>query len=125
MIRIDNLKGHNEMCGGYAYGGYASFDGKTVKEVLEEIREFYSTNACETYDEQGRLWGKKGKDFAGAWGIKINDIPYLGTWIGWENEYNHQFDDLCVKSVFADGGWFCSYNFYIETYEEAVDNNDK
>ena len=116
MIRTDNLKGHSEMCGGYAYSGDVSFDGITVKEVLEEIREYYADHACETYDEQGRLWGKKDKNSCGAWGIRINDIPYLGTWIGWKNEYNHQFDDLHVKRVHAYGGWYCSYNFDIETY---------
>ena len=133
MIRTDKLKGHDAMCGGYAYSGYVSFDGVTVKEVLEEIKEYYADHACETYDEQGRLRGKKGKDFGGAWGIRINGIPYLGTWLGWKNEYNHQFDDLRVKRVRANGGWYCSYDFDIETYEtkhldkETVEivNNDK
>lgn len=115
MITL-NVSCHNEMCGGYEYSGTASFEGKTVKEVLEEIREYYADHACEAYDEQGRLWGKKGKNVGDAWGITINGIQYLGTWLGWKNKYNHQFDDLPVKRIRVNGGWYCSYDFNIETY---------
>ena len=33
-------EGQKAMCGGYEYSGIASFEGKTVEEVLDEIREF-------------------------------------------------------------------------------------
>lgn len=33
-------EGQKAMCGGYEYSGIASFEGKTIEEVLDEIREF-------------------------------------------------------------------------------------
>jgi hypothetical protein len=115
MIRLDNLKGHNEMCGGYSYSGYATFEGRTVKEVLEEIREY----AKNTGNDIGEGFGKKGKDMGACWGIRINDIPYVGGWVGWKNEYDHSLDDAIVKEVHVHGGWYCFYDFDIIAEEDS------
>lgn len=112
MIEL-HTEGHGEMCGGYAYSGYATFDGKTVKDVLEEIKEYAKDKSA---DFIGDGFGNPNHNTLGAcWGIKINGIPYVGSWIGWKNEYKHQFDDYEVESVSVHGGWYCFYDFYIKT----------
>ena len=113
-MTLKNLKGHNEMCGGYSYSGEASFYGANVREVLEEIKEF----ASESGNDIGEGFGKPGKHMGACWGIKINDIPYVGGWAGWKNEYKHQFDDYEVEKVSVYGGWYCFYDFYIYTKQE-------
>ena len=115
MIKL-NVSGHNEMCGGYAYSGTASFEGKTVKEVLEEIREF----AKNTGNDIGEGFGKPGKDSGAAWEITINRQVYVSGWIGHEPTYNHEYDDAIVKKIRVDGGWYCFYDFDIYTtdYDE-------
>ena len=78
MIRTDNLKGHNEMCGGYAYSGYASFDGVTVKEVLEEIsqneHERYRAELRQKYIMDQKAVEEAGFDKGLTAGIKQNQI---------------------------------------------------
>ena len=92
--------------------GYATFEGKTVKEVLNEIKEFTNGNfisfdKCESF---GNNYGP-----CGAWGIYINGVPYIGTWNGWKNKYNGQYDNCKVEKVKISGGWYCAYDFYIIT----------
>ena len=110
MIRLFT-KGHNECCGGYAYSGYATFDGKTVREVLQEIKEY----AKNTGNDIGEGFGKPNKEMGACWGIRINGIPYVGGWAGWENKYKHEFDDHEVAEVRVNGGWYCFYDFDILT----------
>lgn len=110
MIKL-NVQGHGEMCGGYAYSGYATFDGITVKDVLEEIKEF----AKDDGNDIGEGFGKPGKTIGDFWGIRINNIPYVGGWIGWQNKYNHEYDNCKVSKVLVNGGWYCFYDFNIIT----------
>ena len=42
--------------------------------------------------------------------ITLNTNIFLNN----QNEYNHQFDNMIVKSVKVDGGWYCWYNFDIK-----------
>ena len=110
MIKLENLQGHNDMCGGYSYSGKASFEGKTVAEVLSEIKEF-AKNRDAKYIGDG--FGNPEQDFCNCWGIRINDIPYVGGWIGWKNEYHGEYDEERVTEVRISGGWYCFYDFYI------------
>ena len=125
-MTLENLKGHNELCGGYSYSGEASFSGTTVKEVLEEIKEFVKGKDA-GYIGDG--FGNKDKTFCSSWGIRINEIPYVGNWAGWKNKYGHQFDDYEVEKVSVDGGWYCFYDFYIITKDKErlteEDEHDK
>jgi len=109
MIRL-MVKGHHTMCAGYNYNGYASYDGRTVKEVLEEIKEYSKDKG--NYIGDG--FGNPKSHHGNAWGIRINDIPYVGNWCGWENKYNHQYDNWIVTKVRVNGGWYCFYDFNIE-----------
>jgi len=111
MIKLE-VQGHNDICGGYSYDGYASFEGKTVKEVLEEIKEYAKDRSAEYI---GEGFGNKNSPGCDCWGIKINDIPYVGGWVGWENGYNHEFDNETVDKIKVYGGWYCFYNFLIYT----------
>ena len=110
MIKL-NVKGHEEMCGGYAYSGTASFDGRTVKEVLEEIREY----AKNVGNDIGEGFGKPGKELGAAWEIRINGKIYLTCWCGHKPTYNHENDNDIVEKVKVDGGWYCFYDFDIYT----------
>ena len=110
MIKV-NVTGHNDICGGYSYSGEASFDGKTVKEVLEEIKEFVKDKSAA---DIGDGFGNPERDFCSCWGITINSIPYVGNWAGWENKYNHEFDNYIVTKVEVNGGWYCFYDFDIK-----------
>ena len=112
MIKL-NVTGHNEMCGGYAYSGIASFDGKTVKEVLDEIRE-YAKDKNARYLGDG--FGNPKSNNCDCWKIQINGKTY---WNCWNNTiclpYNKALDNLKVKQVRVDGGWYCFYDFDIIT----------
>ena len=39
-MELIQKSGHNEMCGGYSYDYEVKYSGHTLKEVLEEIKEF-------------------------------------------------------------------------------------
>lgn len=109
MIEL-NVKGHNDMCSGYNYSGTASFSGKTVKEVLEEIKEFAKGRG----QDIGEGFGTLDKSWTRHWGITINDVRYVGAWAGWKNEYKHQFDNWIVEKIEVNGGWYCWYDFNIK-----------
>ena len=113
MIKL-NVSGHDDICGGYCYSGTASFEGSTVAEVLQEIREF-ARNRDAHYLGEG--FGNPKSDFCNAWGIRINGIPYVGDWNGWQNKYRHEYDEEKVIEVRVSGGWYCFYDFYIDCEE--------
>jgi len=115
MIRL-NVKGNNDMCGGYSYSGQVSFDGKTVKEVLDEIREYAKDKDAKYLGDD---FGNPNSNGCDAWCIKIDDIVY---WNGWAPQswvkygvYDHSLDNLIVKNVKVHGGWYCFYDFEITT----------
>ena len=115
MIEL-HTTGHNEICGGYSYSGYATFSGRTVKEVLEEIKEY----AKESGGYLGEGFGNPKREFGAAWGIRINDKRYLGNWAGWKNEYNHEYDNWVVTKIRVNGGWYCFYDFDIECEKNSI-----
>ena len=115
MIRL-NVAGHDDMCGGYSYSGLVSFDGKTVKEVLDEIREFSKDKDAQYL---GDGFGNPSSDSCDAWCIKIDEITY---WNGWAEQswnkygtYDSSLDNLLVDKVVVHGGWYCFYDFEIYT----------
>lgn len=118
MIKLD-VVGHNEMCGGYGYSGYASFDGKTVKEVLEEIKEFVKDKEAHYL---GDGFGNPESKNCDCWRIRIGDKIYLSNWCGDKSNYHHEYDKRRVQKIRVDGGWYCYYNFDIilvpERWEE-------
>lgn len=118
MIKL-NVCGHDDICGGYSYSGTASFDGTTVAEVLDEIRE-YAQNRSARYLGEG--FGNPKSEMCDCWGIRINNIPYLGGWCGWKNEYRHEYDEEKVIEVRVSGGWCCFYDFdiYCEETEKSA-----
>ncbi len=115
MIKL-NVTGHNDMCGGYQYSGNVSFEGTTVKEVLDEIRE-YAKDKDAHYLGDG--FGNPNSKCIDCWSITIDGIIYWSNWAkqSWEKykTYDHSLDDLVVDKVTADGGWYCFYNFRIST----------
>ena len=113
MIKLKVI-GHDDICGGYSYSGTASFEGSTVAEVLQEIREF-AKDKDSLYIGDG--FGRDKDGFACCWGIRINGIPYVGGWAGWKNDYRHEYDEERVVEVRVSGGWYCFYDFYIECEE--------
>lgn len=61
------------MCGGYNYSGNVSFEGKTVKEVLDEIRE-YAKDQDAHYLGDG--FGNPNSKWIDCWFIMIDNIVY-------------------------------------------------
>lgn len=120
MIKL-YVEGHNDFCGGYSYSGFASFEGTTVAEVLEEIKEF-AKNKQAAYIGDG--FGNPQSKMCNAWGIKINDVPYVGDWAGWKNEYRGEYDEEKVIEVRVSGGWYCFYDFGIIS-EKTKKSHDK
>ena len=111
MIKL-NVTGHNDMCGGYSYSGNVYYSGTTVKDVLKEIKEYAKDRKAEYI---GDGFGNKNCNSIGiCWGITINDVPYVGSWAGWENKYKHEYDDYIVTEVRVNGGWYCFYDFNIK-----------
>lgn len=115
MIEL-NVKGHSEMCAGYSYSGTASFEGKTVKEVLDEIREFAKDKNAHYL---GDGFGNPNSNNCDAWRIKIDGITYWNSWIvqKWDklDVYTNDMDNLEVKEIRVNGGWYCFFNFSIIT----------
>lgn len=96
--------------------GHFNFEGKTVKEVLEEIKEF--TNNSNIHFRKIEDYGNNDSDFdCDAWSITIDRIDYLGCWSNWVNKYKGQLDNKKVKEVKVSGGWYCAYDFEIFTEE--------
>ncbi len=123
MIEL-NVKGHNEMCGGYAYSGHATFEGRTVKDVLQEIREF-SKNEQAQYLGDG--FGNPNIEQTGnCWKIRVNNKTYLSGWLN-DNiiEYRHEDDEKEVEMITVNGGWYCFYDFdiYTKDFKKTQDEN--
>lgn len=98
----------------------ASFDGKTVKEVLNEIREFSKDKNAEYL---GDGFGNPNLKCGDNWGIYIDDVTYWGSWLTPNNlphqKYSLTFDDKKVDKIEIDGGWYCFYDFRIYTKTET------
>lgn len=119
-MELENLVSHDTMCSGMAYSGTASFFGKTVHEVLEEIKRFVKDKPAHYI---GDGFGNKESDSNDHWGIYIKyrfcnwgdyiSKRYVGDWAGWQNEYDHEYDNYIVTKVEVDGGWYCYYDFTI------------
>lgn len=120
MITL-NIEGHNDMCGGYSYSGTASFEGKTVKEVLDEIRE-YAKDKDAHYLGDG--FGNPKSNNSDAWRIEIDGVIYWNSWVpsNWETykKYTNELDNLYVDKIIVNGGWYCFYNFEIITKKEEL-----
>ena len=103
---------HNTLGGGLSYDGFVLFDGKTVKEVLDEIRQ-YSTEHPANYLGDG--FGNPSHKHD-AWEIRINGVTYWSAWSGHScQKYDHKLDNLIVKKIEVNGGWYCFYDFDIIT----------
>lgn len=115
MINL-NVEGHSDMCGGYSYSGLASFEGKTVKEVLDEIREFAKDKGAHYL---GDGFGNPNSNSCDAWCISIDGITYWNNWVeqSWikYDTYDGSLDNLLVEKISVHGGWYCFYNFDIYT----------
>ena len=121
MLRINEgeLKKCDAMCGGATYVGHAKYDGETVKEVLDEIREFTKDKrAAYLGDDFGNPIVSKYSAYSG-WAVYINDDCY---WSGWMNvqakKYNKSLDKWIVDDVFIDGGWYSYYDFTIRAHKK-------
>jgi len=113
MIKIKDLTSHGDMCGGVTYYGDCTLEGKTVKEVLEEIKEYTSNPRNTAFAKIGEF-GNSDEGFGCAWGIYINELEYISSWnSSWRKPYQGEFDDCEVESVRVRGGWYCAYDFYI------------
>lgn len=115
MIKIINIKGHNEMCGGYSYSGDCVFDGKTVKDVLKEIKEYTNNHPSMSFKKING-YGNDDDGFGNAWKICIEDKVYLNGWLNnhYDQQYNGEYDNNEVESIKINGGWYCAYDFHIK-----------
>ena len=84
MITL-NVEEHNDICGGCSYSGTANFDGRTVKEVLEEIREFAKDERA--YIGEG--FGNPSKHFA----------SYRITYVLKDVETNGLNEKYCILAI--------------------------
>lgn len=114
MIRLVT-KGHNDMCGGYGYSGFALFEGHTIREALEEIKEFSQDGGAYL----GEGFGNPKYGNGHAWKITINGMQYLSSWSspnwgGYIDNINYYLDKK-VKGIKVSGGWYCFYDFDIIT----------
>ena len=97
-MEVIQKSGHNEMCGGYSYDYEVKYSGHTLKEVLEEIKEF--TNNDKRFvkiDEYGYAPNVS----CGAWAIYIDNKIYKSAWIKqpWHKYYTDEITYQHVASV--------------------------
>lgn len=122
-MKIIEIGGHNEMCGGYSYDYEITFGkyGNTLKDVLKEIKEYTNEHSF------GRLgdFGNPDVDISGRhWGIYVNGDIYISSWVGegqraskqktYKSFYKGDESEI-VTSICGDGGWYCGINIYITT----------
>ena len=113
MIKIINLK----MCHD-TYIGECQFDGKNVKEVLQEIKE-YTNNSKNGKCAKIGEFGNDKNSIGNHWDIIINDKIYISSRSknSWRKQYQGEYDNCEVESISVSGGWYCAYDFYIKTKE--------
>ena len=122
-MKIIEIGGHNEMCGGYSYDYEITFGkyGNTLKDVLKEIKEYSYEHSFGCLGDFGNpeiaIEGK-------YWGIYVNNKIYISGWAGenknnakrslWKTFYEGDESEV-VASIRGDGGWYCGINIYITT----------
>lgn len=100
MITL-NVNGHT---------GIAEFEGITLKEVLEEIKQFSQGKGCASL---GDGFGSGGHE---AWRITINGVTYWSAWQGDQcKKYDKALDNEVVSKVLVRGGWYSFWDFNITT----------
>ena len=105
MITL-NVNGHT---------GIAEFEGITLKEVLEEIRQFSQGKGCASL---GDGFGSGGYE---AWRITINGVTYWSAWQGDKcQKYDNGLDNEVVSKVKVCGGWYCFWDFNITTLKSIL-----
>ena len=122
-MKIIEIGGHNEICGGYSYDYEITFGkyGNTLKDILKEIKEY-------SYEHSfGRLGDFGNPEIAiegKYWGIYVNNEIYISGWAGenknntkrslWKTFYESDESEV-VASIRGDDGWYCGINIYITT----------
>ena len=75
-MKIIEIGGHNEMCGGYSYDYEITFGkyGNTLKDVLKEIKEYSYEHSFAGLSN----FGNPNVDICGRhWGIYVNGDIYI------------------------------------------------
>ena len=111
MIKIINLQFCHD-----TYTGNCLFEGKSVKEVLQEIKEYTNNTENREFAKIGEFGNSK-EPCGNHWEIIINDKEYITSrgksW--WRKQYQGENDNCEVESITINGGWYCAYDFYIKT----------
>lgn len=125
MLNLEDLKWSPCWMSDLSHSGYAKYDGTTIKEVLNEIREYAKDKECYYIGD-----GFGNPNFTGKWGdwrIQINGKIY------WANKkeniadslckkYDKSMNDLIVERVYMDGLDYRWYYFDIWTTKEWLEN---
>lgn len=114
-------RGDGNFCGCDQSYGEARFEGKTVDEVLDEIREYsHKKNACYIGDGFGN---EGAPDFCACWAVYVNDEVVASNWLNHTPNYKGDKGGWIVDRVTYDGGQYCWYDFRIHATEprEAVE----
>ena len=117
---------HPEMCSGESNSYKIVFDAinPTVKDVLQEIKEYTNKDSMFQYLADG--YGCKDNRCCGCWGIYIDNKIFISGWAGEDRKNPNTWKDFYegnqqeeVISCYGDGGWYCGINFYITTGGDA------
>ena len=93
--------------------GIAEFESITLKEVLDEIRQFSQSRSCASL---GDGFGSGGVE---AWRITINGVTHWSSWQGDQcQKYNEELGDEIVATVKVRGGWYSFWDFNITTLKQ-------
>ena len=122
MIEIVNEVLHNDLGGAESYSANVNFDGITLGEVLEEIRQFTIDNNYSYFIDRNthKTWGKYPNPYFAEhrfpWTLYIRTFPYVTEEYGYHN--NKSVDPSLysrkVKNIRADGNTYgMGYDFTI------------
>ena len=105
-INRDSLYYCSSGCGGGYYSGTASYEGKTVKEVLQEIKQYFQ--------DKGNPWTDNSYYFVSIDGYTVIGYDYWSR-----GEYDPKRDDeKIVDHVNVVGGFWADFNFKIWTVKK-------
>ena len=105
----------------YSHDYKITYTSKTVREVLEEIKEY--TNHDKRFGRLREFGHPESPRFGNCWVIYINNKIYLSCWVGESPDnlslYKEMYDeadlDKKVSFITGNGGWYCGININIYT----------
>ena len=107
-INRDSLLYCPSCCGGGFYLGTANYEGKTVKEVLQEVQQYFQ--------DKGNPWTEDSSYY-----VSVDGYTVIGYDCDSRGKYNPIRDnDKIVIQINVEGGFWSDFCFKIYTLKRKI-----